>query len=59
VRVEAVHCRPVAAGCHVFGDVALGDRGVGGVGGRVEAFAEVEQVRGVEVVQAEVFGEGV
>ena len=49
-RVEVVHCRAVAAGCDVFVDFAPWNGGVGHVGGGVEAFAEVEEVGGVEVL---------
>jgi len=43
-RVEVVHCGAIAAVGDVFADVALGDGGVGHVGGCVEAFAEIEEV---------------
>lgn len=55
-RVEVVHGRLVRAIGHVPGDVALGDGGVGHGSRRVEAFAVVEDVRGVEVVYTECSG---
>lgn len=58
-RVEAVHGRAIAAAGDILADIALGDGGVGQVCRRVVALAEVEDVGGVEVVQAEVLGEGV
>lgn len=58
-RVESEERGAVGAVRDVLADGGAGEGGVGEVGGRVEALAVVEEVGGVEVVQAEVLGEGV